>query len=72
MRSHLLSSLTATALLAAACGGNSASSGSMDDAIKTLMAKTEHTDESITVQHVLIAFQGAPRIQGVTRSKDEA
>ena len=64
-------SLLACATLAS-CGGGSAANGSMDDAIKTLMAKPEHKDEAITVQHVLIAFQGAPRIQGVTRSKDEA
>ena len=96
MRSSTFSFLTATFLIAAACGDSSKPadgaaaaqpaanppaaaqpaaaqpSPSMDDAIKSLMAKTEHNDESITVQHVLIAFQGAPRIQGVTRSKDEA
>jgi parvulin-like peptidyl-prolyl isomerase len=44
----------------------------MDAAIAKLMAKSELADEAITVQHVLIAFQGAPRITGVTRSKDEA
>lgn len=44
----------------------------MDAAIKALMAKPEQKDEAITVQHVLIAFQGAPRITGVTRNKDEA
>jgi parvulin-like peptidyl-prolyl isomerase len=55
-----------------AAGGASAATGSMDDSIKALMAKPELADSSITVQHVLIAFQGAPRIQGVTRSKDEA
>lgn len=56
----------------AASGGTSAATGSMDDSIKALIAKPELADSSITVQHVLIAFQGAPRIQGVTRSKDEA
>jgi hypothetical protein len=45
---------------------------SMDAAIAELMAKPEQSDDSITVQHVLIAFQGAPRITGVSRSKDEA
>jgi parvulin-like peptidyl-prolyl isomerase len=44
----------------------------MDAAIAKLMAKPELADASITVQHVLIAFNGAPRIQGVTRSKEEA
>ncbi len=71
MRCSTAVSFALTLLLAAACGGSSAA-GSMDDAIKSLMAKPEHKDESITVQHVLIAFQGAPRIQGVTRNKDEA
>ena len=45
---------------------------SMDAAIAELMAKPELSDASITLQHVLIAFQGAPRITGVSRSKDEA
>ena len=49
-----------------------AKAGSMDDAIAALMQKPETADSAITVQHVLIAFQGAPRIQGVTRTKDEA
>ena len=44
----------------------------MDDAIAKLMAQAEQPDEGITVQHVLIAYEGAPRIQGVTRSKAEA
>jgi len=44
----------------------------MDAAIKALMAKPEQPDESIEVQHILIAFQGAPRMTGITRSKDEA
>lgn len=46
--------------------------GGLDAAIAKLMQQPERADESITVQHVLIAFQGAPRITGVTRSKDEA
>ena len=45
---------------------------SMDAAIAELMAKPELADTNITLQHVLIAFQGAPRITGVSRSKDEA
>jgi parvulin-like peptidyl-prolyl isomerase len=43
----------------------------LDAAHKALMAKPEQPDESIEIQHVLIAFQGAPRVQA-TRSKDEA
>ena len=45
--------------------------GSMDAAIAKLMAKAELPDENITVQHVLIAFQGAQRAT-VTRTKEEA
>ncbi|MEQ1632006.1 MAG: family 16 glycoside hydrolase [Planctomycetota bacterium] len=44
----------------------------MDHAIAALMQKAERSDDAITVQHILISFQGAPRMQGVTRSKDEA
>jgi hypothetical protein len=44
----------------------------MDAAIQALMAKPEVPDESIEIQHVLIAFKGAPRMTTVTRSKDEA
>ncbi len=44
----------------------------LDAAIAALMAKDEQPDESIVVQHILIGFRGAPRLQGVTRSKDEA
>jgi hypothetical protein len=44
----------------------------MDAAASALMAKPEQPDESIEIQHVLISFQGAPRMTGVTRSKDEA
>jgi len=44
----------------------------MDAAIKLLMAKPEQADENIEIQHILIAFQGAPRMSGITRSKDEA
>jgi parvulin-like peptidyl-prolyl isomerase len=72
MRTFALLSLFALAL--PACGGESGggSAATMDAAIAALMAKPEQPDESITVQHVLIAFQGAPRITGVTRNKDEA
>jgi len=44
----------------------------MDEAIKTLMAKAEQPDASIEIQHILISFQGAPRMRGVTRSTAEA
>src|SRR4030095_13413490 len=44
----------------------------MDAAIKQLMAKPEQPDESIEIQHILISFKGAPRMTGVTRSRDEA
>jgi hypothetical protein len=44
----------------------------MDTAYKTLMAKPEEPVENIEIQHVLIAFQGAPRMTGITRTKDEA
>jgi ABC-type glycerol-3-phosphate transport system substrate-binding protein len=44
----------------------------IDEAYKNLMAKAEQPDEHIEIQHVLIAFKGAPRMTRVTRSKDEA
>jgi len=44
----------------------------MDGAIQTLLAKPEVPDESIVIQHVLIGFKGAPRLVGVTRTKEEA
>jgi hypothetical protein len=44
----------------------------MDAAFKALMAKPEQPVENIELQHILISFQGAPRMRGVTRSKDEA
>ncbi len=44
----------------------------MDAAIQVLMAKPEQADEYIEIQHVLISFEGAPRMRGITRSKDEA
>jgi hypothetical protein len=51
--------------------GDLPSAISMDAAITELMAKDEQPVEGITVQHVLIAFKGAPRVRA-TRSKDEA
>ncbi len=53
-------------------GAKPAASVDMDAAIKVLMAKPEVADESIEIQHVLIAFKGAPQMTGITRSKDEA
>jgi len=44
----------------------------VDTAYKTLMAKPEDSAEDIEIQHVLIAFKGAPRMTRVTRSKEEA
>jgi len=44
----------------------------IDVAYKTLMAKPEQPDERIEIQHILIGFKGAPRMESVTRSKDEA
>ena len=48
-----------------------AASVDIDAANKALMAKPEVADESITIQHVLIGFKGAPRMT-VSRSKDDA
>ncbi len=66
-RSTLVSALL---LSLAACGGGG-TPASMDAAIATLMAKPEQPDEAITVQHVLLSFQGAG-VPNVTRTKDEA
>jgi parvulin-like peptidyl-prolyl isomerase len=44
----------------------------MDADIKALMAKPEQPDETIEIQHILIGFKGAPLMDRVTRSKDEA
>ncbi len=44
----------------------------MDAAAKELMARPEDTAPAIEIQHCLISFKGAPRMQGVTRTKDEA
>ncbi len=49
-----------------------AANADMDAAIAVLMAKPEQPVEQIEIQHILISFQGAPRMSGVTRSKDEA
>jgi hypothetical protein len=49
-----------------------AAKADMDADIKVLMAKPEQPDEKIEIQHILISFQGAPRMSGVTRSKEEA
>ncbi|MFT4516001.1 MAG: hypothetical protein ACI89X_003906 [Planctomycetota bacterium] len=58
-------------VLVSACAGVDESE-TMDASIARLMAGAELADEGITVQHVLIAYKGAPRIQGVTRTMDEA
>jgi hypothetical protein len=45
----------------------------MDAAIKELFAKPEEPVEEIEIQHILISFQGAPRMPpSVTRTKEEA
>ncbi len=45
----------------------------MDAAIKELFAKPEEPVDQIEIQHILISFQGAPRMPpSVTRSKEEA
>jgi len=49
-----------------------AASVDMATAYKDLMAKPEVSDNSIEIQHVLIGFKGAPRMDKVSRSKDEA
>jgi parvulin-like peptidyl-prolyl isomerase len=80
MRSQHLAFLCS--LLLVCCGGEPThgSDGSaatdpvaaMKQAVALLNQRAEHGAESVKVQHVLIAFQGAPRIQGVTRSLAEA
>jgi hypothetical protein len=64
---------------AAACGGDPAAVpaaadrvAAMKAAIAELDARAEHGAGAVKVQHVLIAFQGAPRITGVTRTLAEA
>lgn len=44
----------------------------LDTASTELMAKPEQPDEKIEIQHILISFQGAPRMRGVTRDRYEA
>jgi len=51
-----------------------ASAAAVEDmraAIKSLLASPEHSDETVKVQHILIAFKGAQRSEQ-TRSKDAA
>jgi hypothetical protein len=62
--------LVAITLTFAACTGGAPAT--MDAAIASLEARPEHSADTIEVEHVLIAFQGAPRISGVTRSLDDA
>lgn len=49
-----------------------ASKSQMDLAATALMQRPEVADEAITVQHILISFEGAPRMTGVTRSQRDA
>jgi parvulin-like peptidyl-prolyl isomerase len=65
---HRSASVLLTAL-ATACSNPIAT---MDAAIAELQARPEHQADLVEVEHVLIAFAGAPRIQGVTRSLAEA
>ena len=44
----------------------------MDAAIQELFARPEDSVSNIEIQHILIGFQGAPRLRNVTRSKEEA
>ena len=53
-------------------GAKPPASADMDAAIAQLMAKPEQATEKIEIQHILISFQGAPRMKDVTRTKDEA
>lgn len=68
---RVLASLSAASILfAAACSGGPAAPATMDGAIAALMARPELPDTAITVQHVLIAFEG--KVPGVTRSQPQA
>ncbi len=58
------------ALSCAACSGNA--TDRMERAIQELMRRPEQPVEAITIQQVLVAFRGAPRIENCTRSQDEA
>lgn len=42
------------------------------EAVTALAAKPEHKASSVRVQHLLVAFKGAPRMSGIERSKEEA
>jgi parvulin-like peptidyl-prolyl isomerase len=64
----------AVATLSVACGSEGSGGGLPKDlpaAVAALQARPEHTADSVEVQHILIAFQGAARAT-VTRSKAEA
>jgi parvulin-like peptidyl-prolyl isomerase len=75
-------SMLASLSILSACGGGAATSpaesakapasADMDAEAQALMAKPEQAVEQIEIQHILISFQGAPRMRGVTRTKDEA
>lgn len=64
-----LFALVPALLLLPSCGHTPAS---MDEAIAELNARPECDDVGLEVEHVLIAFQGAQKAAGVTRSQDEA
>ena len=71
----IASSLVAALTLLFACHSDPApapAKADVDAAYKALMAKPEQPVQNIEIQHILISFQGAPRMRGVTRSKDEA
>lgn len=79
MRRALLPCLLLSCI--AGCRGDDATPGApaqagdvarMQAAIAELDARPEHGAPAVKVQHVLIAFQGAPRITGVSRSLAEA
>lgn len=68
-----------------ACSSNEDGAGSREPAnvqgdpvaalrahVAELQAQPEHGAQRVKVQHILISFQGAPRMTGVTRTKDEA
>jgi len=40
--------------------------------IAELAARPEHTATRVRVQHLLVAFQGAPMVMGVTRTREQA
>jgi foldase protein PrsA len=83
MRSTTISLSLSLWFLAAACSGSrelataagagpEAAVAALDADVAALAARAEHDADAIEVQHVLIAFQGAPKISGVTRSLDDA